>query len=352
MKKQVVLLRVGIDAGCGGIQGPLFEDGTFEFVCIPDNKRVSVHNYGNQCGNDGRRLVDYFPESRRKQMADQHIHLDPEFETFTYGDPTTPKRSLRSLNPGDFLVFYCGLQEWDAVSGWKEDRRPALYLAGFFEVALAGMAVDFDKKTLESEFGKNFHVRYPSVFAQQKHELVLVKGGPGSRLFDKARQISVDGKDRAGKPLKVLSPTMQRVFGDFGGHVSIQRSPPRWVEPGFVAKAIGYLKDLKAGKGDKLKQWRFRPAAMARKESVVMPQIQIEFPVELLGVPGQSQSSLAHLAQEAFLVRLYDLGQISSGRAAEILRISRREFLDILNKYGVSLFDEEVDLEVEARCGR
>lgn len=30
MKKQVVLLSVGVDAGCGGIQGPLFEDGTFQ----------------------------------------------------------------------------------------------------------------------------------------------------------------------------------------------------------------------------------------------------------------------------------------------------------------------------------
>ena len=26
MAKQIVLLRVGVDAGCGGIQGPLFED--------------------------------------------------------------------------------------------------------------------------------------------------------------------------------------------------------------------------------------------------------------------------------------------------------------------------------------
>jgi predicted HTH domain antitoxin len=83
-----------------------------------------------------------------------------------------------------------------------------------------------------------------------------------------------------------------------------------------------------------------------------MPRIRIEFPDELLGVPGQTSSSLEHVAQEAFLVRLYDLGQISSGRAAEILHIPRREFLDILNSYGVSLFDEEVDLEVEARCGR
>src|SRR5205085_11672152 len=132
--------------------------------------------------------------------------VDPEWETFTYGDPTTPKRSLRLLQPGDFLVFYCGLQAWASEKGWNGDCRPALYLAGYFEVALAGMAGDFDKKALKSEFGKNFHVRYRTVFEKQKDDLVLVKGGPGSRLFRRACQISSEGKDRAGKPLKVLSP--------------------------------------------------------------------------------------------------------------------------------------------------
>jgi hypothetical protein len=177
-------------------------------------------------------------------MAQQTVHVDPEWETFTYGDPTTPKRSLRRLRPGDFLVFYCGLQEWDSECGWNRHHRPALYLAGYFEVALAGLASEFDKKLLAGEFGKNFHVRYPSVFQRQKNELVLVKGGPSSRLFSKAHRISADGVDRTGKPLKVLSPAMQKIFGSFGGHVSIQRSPPRWVEPEFVNRAIGYLKEL------------------------------------------------------------------------------------------------------------
>ena len=244
MSKQVVLLRVGIDAGCGGIQGPLFQDGTFEFVCIPDGHGVSLDTYGNMLGRDGKPLAGYFAKARRKVMAEQHVHVDPEWETFTYGDPTHPKRSLRNLKPGDLLVFYCGLQEWDSEQGWNGERRPALYLAGYFEVALAGMAGDFEKRVLATEFGKNFHVRYPTVFKQQKADLVLVKGGAGSRMFQKAHRISAEGKDRAGKPLKILSPKMQKVFGDFGGHVSIQRSPPRWVESRFVDKAISFLKGL------------------------------------------------------------------------------------------------------------
>lgn len=244
MTRKCVLLRVGVDAASGGIQGPLFEDGTFELICIPDKKRVGADTYGNRIGRNGRPLVDYFPLSRRTALASQPFHDDPEFRTFTYGDPTAPKRSLRNLESGDFLAFYCGLQAWDDTRGWIQGQRPALYLIGYFEVALAGMAADFDEETLCNHFATNFHVRHPTLYERQKHELVLVKGGPGSRLFRRAYQISAEGRDRSSKPLKVLAPDMQKVFGDFAGHVSIQRSPPRWVAIERVQAAVAYLKKL------------------------------------------------------------------------------------------------------------
>jgi hypothetical protein len=101
------------------------------------------------------------------------------------------------------------LQEWNAESGWNCNHRPALYVAGYFEVALAGMAGDFFQKVQATDFGRNLHVRYPAVFKQQKAGLVLVKGGAGSRMLQKAHCISAEDKDRAGKPLRVLSPEMQ-----------------------------------------------------------------------------------------------------------------------------------------------
>ncbi len=58
-------------------------------------------------------------------------------------------------------------------------------------------------------------------------------------------------------------------------------------------------------------------------------------------------SRVPGLARESLLVGLYDLGKISSGRAAEVLGISRREFLDLLGHYRVSEFDEEMDVEQE-----
>jgi predicted HTH domain antitoxin len=82
-----------------------------------------------------------------------------------------------------------------------------------------------------------------------------------------------------------------------------------------------------------------------------MPQLVIEFPDEILKTPGHTKDVLEKLAQEALLVRLYDLGLISSGRAAELLHVSRRAFLDLLGQYGVSAFDEQLDLDAEAGRG-
>ncbi len=235
---QVVLLRIGIDKGSGGIHGPLFADGTFEYIPIPNGHAIDERTYGNTLGKHGRNLIDCFPVSMRNRMADQPMHVDPEFESFTYGDPTAPKAGLRHLQPGDLLVFYCGLEGCGFAS------KPALYLMGFFEVERAGRATDFTKAELKRLFSRNFHVRHPRIFDRQKESLVLVKGTASSRLLDKAVRISVYGKDRAGKPLKVLSPEMRRVFGDFDGKISIQRSPPRWVAPDFTAKAADFVRLL------------------------------------------------------------------------------------------------------------
>jgi predicted HTH domain antitoxin len=83
-----------------------------------------------------------------------------------------------------------------------------------------------------------------------------------------------------------------------------------------------------------------------------MSNLHLELPEELLHLPGQTQATLQQLGREALLVRLYEMGLLSSGRAAEMLRMSRREFLDLLGRYHVSIFDEGMDLEAEARRGR
>jgi len=234
----MAMLRVGIDTGSGGINGPLFRDESFEFVPIPDRSGIDPRTYGNTMGRTSKALIDYFPKPRRTVMKDISIHADPEFATFTYGDPTSPKAGLRHLEKGDLLVFYCGLE------GWGFDSKPALYLMGYFEVLAAGRASDFGPDELRDLFGENFHVRQRGVFERQKDRLVLVKGSTESRLFERAVSISEVGRDVRGRPLKVLSPVMQEVFGDFKGKVSFQRSPTRWVDEAHVARAARFVRSL------------------------------------------------------------------------------------------------------------
>lgn len=238
---QIALLRIGIDTGSGGIHGPLFQDGTFEYIPIPDHYGKDERTYGNTIGRHGKKLVEYFPEFRKNRIADQAIHFDPEFATFTYGDPTPPKAGLRNLQQGDMLIFYCGLEGWDFKS-W-----PALYLMGYFEILAAGKTTDFSSKELETLFGENYHVKHHDIFERQKKELILIKGSSKSRLLNKAVCISEIGHDRLGRPLKVISTKMQKIFGDFDGKISFQRSPTRWVKSSYVKRAAEFVRSLENG---------------------------------------------------------------------------------------------------------
>ena len=77
-----------------------------------------------------------------------------------------------------------------------------------------------------------------------------------------------------------------------------------------------------------------------------MQTLYLEIPEALLGV--RSRDRLEALAQEALLVKHFQQGEISAGYAAEALGISRREFLDLLGHYGVTMFAEDTDVAMEA----
>lgn len=77
-------------------------------------------------------------------------------------------------------------------------------------------------------------------------------------------------------------------------------------------------------------------------------ELNVEIP-DALG--DRDAQELAALAREALVVRLYALGDLSSGEGALALGISRREFLDLLGRYNVSIFDDTMDVRKEAGVG-
>ncbi len=48
------------------------------------------------------------------------------------------------------------------------------------------------------------------------------------------------------------------------------------------------------------------------------------------------------------LIKLYELGKISSGLAANLLGMNRVDFLDLLQKYNVSYFHKGLENELES----
>lgn len=241
LRRSVVLLRVGLDTGVkpfGGL-GPIFADGTFEYVPIPETFPGEDRTYGNTLGRTGRPLSSYFPPAQRLRASQQPLHHDPEFESFTYGDPTRPKSGLRDLKQGDILAFYSGLAGWDDFA-----LSPALYLIGYFDVNSAGLARQYSPTEIQDLFNLNAHVRNPARLAFDFEKLVLVKGGPGSRLFKHAVPISAMAPNRLGRPTFVLSDDMATKFGNFTAFNSIERSPPRWVSDDFAEAAAEYITSL------------------------------------------------------------------------------------------------------------
>ncbi len=64
--------------------------------------------------------------------------------------------------------------------------------------------------------------------------------------------------------------------------------------------------------------------------------INIEYPESLANSLRLNEREFASEMKISSLVKLYELGKVSSGVAARVLGMSRLDFLDLLAKYNVS----------------
>jgi len=226
---KALLLRVGIDKGCGGALAPLFADGSFEYIPIPERRDSSeTRTFGNTVGAHARPLFTY---NLPKELENAKLHFDPEFETFTYGDISIKRTYLLKLERGDLLVFYAGLQPWDY------DGENGLYIIGYFTVKkivdMRGLSDD-EREYIRKCYPNNAHVK------RLHDDAVIVIGDPTkSRRLDKAVRISVKRPDRRGRPTHAVSDEIARLLGVSG---FIQLSvPPRTIKAEFVGNLIKLL---------------------------------------------------------------------------------------------------------------
>jgi predicted HTH domain antitoxin len=67
-------------------------------------------------------------------------------------------------------------------------------------------------------------------------------------------------------------------------------------------------------------------------------RIQLDIPDEVLLSLEETPETLAQEVRVAAAVKLYELGKLSSGRAAQLAGMPRVEFLMVLGRYQVSPF--------------
>lgn len=217
---KAILLRVGIDKGSGGVLAPIFSDGSFEYIPIPEEvESTESQTYNNTLGRTGKPLGYYVP----LKIRDNIIHFDPEFKTFTYGDPSSKRNFLLKLDKKDLLVFYAGLTPYE-----NEFYPEALYIIGYFIVK---EVIDFNKLS-ESEtqdYMKQYHNNSHIKRKMDLKDLIIVAGyNTESKLLNKAIIISQPKLNKAGRTYHAVSREIEMKLKIQG---SIQRSiPPRIIE--------------------------------------------------------------------------------------------------------------------------
>jgi hypothetical protein len=222
--RQILLLRVGMDLGFGGL-GPLFPGGTFEYVPIPDDpesvsgQSLSFHDIPAR-NSDGS-IVRFVPQKYIGGPA----HYDPEFNTFTYGDPSRNKRGqLLRLCSNDLLVFYAGLRPVEQCRGSK------LYIIGYFVVQHVHEMISitpWPPPALRHLWG-NAHFRRND----PDTDLVIVEGNPTtSRLLKYAVPLSDGQQD--------ILPEVANILGISG---SVKRAGAgRWIPASHIEKVKQWL---------------------------------------------------------------------------------------------------------------
>jgi hypothetical protein len=187
-----VAINVGANSNHPGGRGPIYPDGTFRYVPIPESdSTVEEPTYRDL------NLGSVRPEHAEDIVA----HFDPVFpelgyaEDYSYGDKHSPKTNrIAELQEGDILFFYSTLNyvgEGNPERDWINEDWGA-YIIGHF-------TLEYDPITkneyhslpdrIKEKFSSNPHVRREEFDAEY-----LVLGNPDdSRLYKTPVPLSDDG---------------------------------------------------------------------------------------------------------------------------------------------------------------
>jgi len=139
-----LLIHTAADTTTLGVVGPIFPDGSFEYIPIRNSFGIEEKNYSDFPARNtkyGKTLADFLPSD----VSRLSVHYDPDFENYIYGQDLSPHpraRALSNLRVGDVVFFVFSLAPYDPeVYRDKDNRllnfqrgRRNKYVTGFFTV--------------------------------------------------------------------------------------------------------------------------------------------------------------------------------------------------------------------------
>tara|TARA_B100000949_G_C14283573_1_gene453039 strand:+ start:1320 stop:2090 length:771 start_codon:yes stop_codon:yes gene_type:complete len=184
---RIYLVNVGTNAA-HRFCSPIFQDRTFEFIPIPEDRFIPQPNgvlYGDLHSfyDPSKNLDSYIP----KRFLEETTHNDPEFDTFSYGDncDVNPRAmSLRNVERGDFLMFIARLNHWLPEGGTD---RYGFFLVGYLHVDHIISSVTSIPLNADLErFSSNAHIRRAMYDSSLWDSFWIFGGSSWSRRFHKA----------------------------------------------------------------------------------------------------------------------------------------------------------------------
>ena len=192
----VLLVGVGTDSTNSRPTPPVYPDGRFEYVPIPDaHESVEERRYGNTTlrHREGT-LSEFFDRVKPdgewlSEFDDVPLHYDPNFEALTFGDPVKTRSQLLELDEDDLLAFYAGLVHQGQSTPIHR------YVIGYFAVA---SVVDFerlsgaDRERALDRNAANAHVKQYRASGDEDRlsNLAIARGKEPGRLLERAVRIS------------------------------------------------------------------------------------------------------------------------------------------------------------------
>ncbi|HLC29151.1 MAG TPA: hypothetical protein VJM51_00025 [Dehalococcoidia bacterium] len=195
---RVYLINIGANAS-HPLKSPLFADGTFELLPIPERVRMP----GVQVSSAQPPLVRYSDLTQHSDLSDHLLafipktyhqrpcHFDPEFVTRTYGDD--PRRApraaaLRSAQRGDLLLFLARLWAWEPA-GFS--GKSGFYLVAVLE--MESVLRDVRQHPAQEDmatYGANAHIRRALADPTYWDGFWVFKGSSLSHRFPQAIELT------------------------------------------------------------------------------------------------------------------------------------------------------------------